>query len=115
MSESVVVEEPKKKSGTSRSRSKKKEAAERALEAFEQDKKELGEEAAKIAAALSKELAALDKAEKEQAELERKRELKTEEVAEHTSTVDKLRADLARVVDIKFGARSTQAKAYRGK
>jgi hypothetical protein len=116
MSDEVVSEEPKKKkAATSRARAQRKEAAESALSAYEQDAAELGEPGKVEAEALAKALAALKAAEKEQEELERKKQLKTEEVDTLTQEVEKRRANLGRVADNKFGARSLKAKAYRGK
>jgi hypothetical protein len=115
MSDEVVSEEPKKKATTSKGRAQKKEAAEKALSAYKQDAAELGEPGKVEAEELAKVLAALKVAEQEQEELDRKKLLKTEEVEALTQELEKRRANLGRVVDNKFGARSLKAKAYRGK
>jgi hypothetical protein len=115
MSDEVVSEEPKKKGTTDRTRAKRKEAAESALSAYKQDAAELGEPGKVEAEELAKVLAALKVAEEEQEELDRKKQLKTEQVDTLTQELEKRRANLARVADNKFGVRSLKAKAYRGK
>jgi hypothetical protein len=118
MSDSVVTEVPEKKKRavtTNRGRAKKKEAAKDALTAHKQDEVELGQAGKEEAEALAKALAELEVLEQEQEELERKGLLKTEQVTAKAAEVEKHRANLGRLADNKFGARSTRAKAYRGK
>jgi hypothetical protein len=107
-------EQPKKKT-SSKSRAKQKELADDAMTAYEQDKGELGADAAEEAKALKEALAALKKSEQEQEELGRKYALKTEEVEGYLAEVNRRRANLGRSAANKFGVRSTRAKAYRSK